>query len=195
MKKMSTVVKILIIVLVVFTLLLSAGVAYILFAPNTMPKPFYVTLGGETAAGSGESTHVETPEPIESEIIPVVKPGDGIMISTGSKIINLADPSGRKYIKITVVLEFSYSSVEGGAADSNNEGEAVDPKLAYEEEITSKQAIIDDVVITLLSTKTFEELYTAEGKETLRNEIMFLTNQRLPQYRILGVYFTEFVVQ
>jgi flagellar FliL protein len=54
---------------------------------------------------------------------------------------------------------------------------------------------MDDTVITLLSTKTYEELYTAEGKEHLREEIMTILSEKLPDLQIISVYFTEFVVQ
>ncbi len=47
----------------------------------------------------------------------------------------------------------------------------------------------------LLSTKTFEDLYTAEGKERLRLELIQVISQRMPEFKLLSVYFTEFVVQ
>jgi len=50
-------------------------------------------------------------------------------------------------------------------------------------------------VITLLSTKTYDDLYTADGKEKLRLEIMNDLSQRLPDLHIISIYFTEFVVQ
>ena len=55
--------------------------------------------------------------------------------------------------------------------------------------------IMDDTVITLLSTKTYEDLYTAEGKENLRTEITRILSEKLTDLHILSVYFTEFVVQ
>jgi len=55
--------------------------------------------------------------------------------------------------------------------------------------------VLDDIVITLLSTKTFDDLYTAEGKETLRQQLIGAISTRLPEYQLLNVYFTEFVVQ
>ena len=58
-----------------------------------------------------------------------------------------------------------------------------------------RMPVMDDTVITLLSTKTYDELYTAEGKENLRTEIMDLLSSKLPDLHILSIYFTEFVVQ
>jgi flagellar FliL protein len=55
--------------------------------------------------------------------------------------------------------------------------------------------MINDTVITLLSSKSFDELYTAEGKEKLRLELMDKIQSMLIEDKILGVYFTEFVVE
>ena len=54
---------------------------------------------------------------------------------------------------------------------------------------------MDDTVITLLSTKTYEDLYTADGKEKLRTEILETLSEKLVDLHILSIYFTEFVVQ
>jgi flagellar FliL protein len=61
--------------------------------------------------------------------------------------------------------------------------------------INARMPLMDDIVITILSAKTYDELYTAEGKEALRTEIMNTMNERLPEFHIISVYFTEFVVQ
>ena len=55
--------------------------------------------------------------------------------------------------------------------------------------------MINDTVITLLSSKSFEQLYTTEGKEALRREIMEKIQSLMPHDELLGVYFTEFVVE
>jgi flagellar FliL protein len=54
---------------------------------------------------------------------------------------------------------------------------------------------INDSLITLISSKSFEQINTAEGKEMLRLEIMDLVNSRLTEYHVIAIYFTEFVVQ
>jgi flagellar basal body-associated protein FliL len=54
--------------------------------------------------------------------------------------------------------------------------------------------MIDDTIIALLSSKDFESLYTAAGKEALRKELLKEINDRLPEYTAIAVYFTEFVV-
>lgn len=185
-------------ILQIFALVLMAifsltglAAAYIIFAPDNLPKPFYLQYNYPTLPVSltpGEE------QPMVTEVASnhTFVAGEGIMINTGSKIINLFDPLGRKYIRITIVIEFA-------PHDSHYIEMPVEEKSAYvaefNAEVTSKLPIIDDAVVTIISSKTFEDLYTAQGKENLRLELSNLITQRLPDYHILSVYLTEFVVQ
>jgi len=54
---------------------------------------------------------------------------------------------------------------------------------------------IRDLLLTLLSSKTFDEVRTAEGKQQLREEIIARVNQVLDRDVVKAVYFTEFIVQ
>jgi flagellar protein FliL len=165
--------------------------AYIIFAPDNLPKPFYLQYNYPTTPADATMAAAGiTPTEIASSHAYVA--GEGIMINTGSKIINLSDPLGRKYIRITIVIEFAPN-------DPTYYDMTTEEKTAYvatfTSEVTAKLPIIDDAVVTLISSKTFEELYTADGKENLRLELSNLITQRLPDYHILSVYLTEFVVQ
>jgi flagellar basal body-associated protein FliL len=184
-------------VILLFTAFLTLLIAYIIFAPDEMPKPFRLqykydaafttpvpeapvehSTGGETTPAAGES----------HEFVP----GEGIMLNMSTKIINLVDPGGRRYIRLTVVAEFAPDNPE---YTSMPEEEKIAYLTAFEEKLNSRLPIMDDTVITLLSTKTYEDLYTAEGKEKLRQEIMDILSQKLVDLHILSIYFTEFVVQ
>ncbi len=165
--------------------------AYIIFAPDNLPKPFYLqynypTLPVEITPGAEEVVSTE----MVSDHTFVA--GEGIMINTGSKILNLSDPMARRIIRLTIVIEFTPSNPSYFEM-------SIDEKTAYvtefNAEVTAKLPIIDDALISLVSSKTFEELYTAQGKENLRQEITNLITQRMPEYHILSVYLTEFVVQ
>jgi len=159
--------------------------AYIIFAPDDLPKPFYLQYNYPTPVVIPEGTsmateNTATPEPVAHDYMP----GEGIMINTGTKIINLSDPVGRKYIRITIVIELA----------PNEEAYfemPIEERTAYTaeftSEVTSKLPVIEDAVITQISTKTFDELYTAQGKENLRLELSSLIMQRLPDYHVLSV--------
>lgn len=178
---------------------ISLATAYIVFAPDEFPKPFRLMysdsgaplLGGHgaTVAAASQPTVEPTPEPL--------KPGQGVMFNMSTKIINLADPSGRKYIRLTIVLEFAPPK-EATTAKSSGSGHGAEAASATDDfaaQINARMPIMDDAVITLLSTKSFDELYTAEGKERLRQELMQAIAERVPEYSLISIYFTEFVVQ
>jgi flagellar FliL protein len=122
-------------------------------------------------------------------------PGEGIMVDMSTKIINLVDPTGHRYIRLTVVAEFAPESTEDTAAESSHGEEESAALAAFEDKLNSRMPVMDDTVITILSTKTYEELYTADGKEKLRAEIMAGLASKLPDLHLLSIYFTEFVVQ
>jgi len=181
---------------------ISLASAYILFAPDEFPKPFYLNYLPDATqqamaqvqpapAGEGETAHgAEGGETPAAEV--TFHPGDGIMFNMATKIINLADAGARKYIRLTMVLEFAPTNPEYKALPEEEKAAYLSE---FEAEIASVMPIMDDVVITLLSTKTFEDLYTASGKEELRTELITAISERVTEYHLISVYFTEFVVQ
>lgn len=172
--------------------------AYIMIAPDDWPKPFYLVYRIPTpapesvahAAEAEESPFVPTEPPPAAEV--EIRAGQGIMVDTGTKIVNLSEPSGRRYIKVNIVLEFAPTDLE---YYTMGEEEKIAYLTTFDEEINAKLPVINDLLITQLSSQTFESVYTADGKETLREQITDLINTRLPEYRVIFVYFTEFVVQ
>jgi flagellar FliL protein len=189
-------------VILLLTAFLSIFMAYIIFAPDELPKPFRLQYqydaafttpvpsahepaaeGAEGAEGAEATAAAESHEYI---------PGEGIMLNMSTKIINLVDPGGRRYIRLTVVAEFAPDNPE---FETLPEEEKIAYETAFEEKLNSRLPIMDDTVITLLSTKTYEDLYTSEGKEKLRLEIMEILSEKLVDLHLLAIYFTEFVVQ
>ena len=181
-------------VILLITAFVSLITAYVVFAPDELPKPFRlvydygatlttpVTVAAETVAEA-------TPAP---EAAHEIIPGEGIMLNMSTKIINLVDPTGRKYIRVTIVAEFAPDNPE---YESLPEEEKAAYLTEFESKLNSRLPIMDDTVITLLSTKTYEDLYTAEGKEKLRAEIMQILSEKLVDLHLVAIYFTEFVVQ
>lgn len=90
-------------------------------------------------------------------------------------LVNLYDPLGRRYVKVDIELEL------------------ISPEVAQEVEV--QNARIRDALITLLSSKTYQELSTNEGKHILRNEILDRINQILNGPKVVRVFFTDFVIQ
>ncbi len=90
-------------------------------------------------------------------------------------VVNLADPMGRRYLKLNIDLE----AINAAAAT----------------EVGTAMPKIKDTLLLLLSSKTFGEINSLEQKIELKNEIMERMNQILGPSKIKNVYFTEFVVQ
>jgi len=90
-------------------------------------------------------------------------------------IVNLADEDEDRYLKIGIAVELE------------------NPKAA--QEISSREAIIKDALISMLSSKQSAEISVAEGKEELRKELVEKLNTLLPTKGVKGVYFTDFVIQ
>ena len=166
------------------------AIAYIFFAPDTLPKPFYplYAIPSQVSAATEESGKGEGEE-VDLSHIP---PGQGLMVDTGSKIVNLVDPTGRKYLRVGVVLEFAPSDPKYFEMSEEEQKAYV---TTFNKKMESRLPVINDILITLFASQTFEKVYTAEGKEHLRQQIKELINQQIPEYHVISVYFTEFVVQ
>ena len=89
--------------------------------------------------------------------------------------VNLVSSNADRYLKCKINFEL----------DS--------PQL--QQEIDKKLPAIRDMIISILSSKSVEEIQTAKGKEKLKEEIKRKVNSILVTGEIRNVYFTEFVIQ
>lgn len=90
-------------------------------------------------------------------------------------LVNLSDPGGKRYLKLTMKAKLSDKEVQAEFAGRNFE--------------------IRDTVIMLLSSKEFPEISKPEDKATLKQELVFALNRLLRKGQVQDVYFTEFLVQ
>lgn len=88
-------------------------------------------------------------------------------------LVNLAGSRGRQIAKVNMEFEISNDPVAM--------------------EIEQKKAAIRDIIIILLSSKTYEQVASREGKDALRDEIRHNLNTFLSSGRIQNVFFTEFI--
>ena len=175
-------------------------VLYILLAPPTMWKPIYIRFENTAAEAQGavptdapaEALPVaEQPTEAHGEAIPY-RPGEGIMFSLGTKIVNLAEPGGRRYLQIGVVLECLPSEVKFYDLTGAAREEAVKEETAA---LESLRPVLEDTVISLLTSRTYAEIFTVEGKSLLKQEMLTEMNGVLGYEKVASVYFTEFLVQ
>lgn len=97
----------------------------------------------------------------------------GKVIPLETFVVNLAGSKGRKVLKVNMELEVKGQEVI--------------------QEIDNRKAQIRDFIIIILSSKTFEEISTKEGKDNLRNEIKDNINTSLSKGKVSNVYFTELI--
>ncbi|MBX2987607.1 MAG: flagellar basal body-associated FliL family protein [Bdellovibrionaceae bacterium] len=97
----------------------------------------------------------------------------GKVIPLESFIVNLAGSKGRKIARVNMELELQGDQVA--------------------EEIEKRKAQIRDIIIITLSSKTYEEVSSREGKDNLRGEIKDTINNFLTKGKIKNVFFTEFI--
>lgn len=101
--------------------------------------------------------------------------GAGGMRPLDPFLANLADETSSRYLKMSLQVEF---------VDA-------EPPAAFDARLPQ----IRDVILTLVTSKTFADIRTPEGKERLREDVIDRINHVLAQDAVKSVYFTEFIVQ
>jgi flagellar FliL protein len=89
--------------------------------------------------------------------------------------VNLADPGGKRYLRITIDLELDSDQLES--------------------EIKKRLPQVRDSILTILPTKRFADISSAKGKTALRDQMQERINGLLARGQITNIYFKEFVVQ
>jgi flagellar FliL protein len=88
--------------------------------------------------------------------------------------VNLADPGGRRYLKLAREVE------------TNGD---------VSRDIKVQSSRIRDAVIMLLAGKNYSDIATPDGKVMLKAEVAARLNQIFGAQRVIRVYFTDFVVE
>ncbi|MBL7202888.1 MAG: flagellar basal body-associated FliL family protein [Desulfobacteraceae bacterium] len=97
------------------------------------------------------------------------------LLSLDTFVVNLADPGGRRYLRITMTLELKDKDFDAEAKKNV-------PQMR-------------DRILLILPAKNFKDIRTASGKESLRKEIIAQLNPLLDKNEITNLYFQEFVIQ
>ncbi len=121
----------------------------------------------EEAASQEQAAEEEQQMPLESL--------EGQLVPLPVFLVNLADPLGRRYLKLG--LEVEVRDPEAQAA------------------LTKYEAKIKDTLLLLLSSKSYDSLSTMQDKMELKGEIVDRLNQIIGNGSVLRVYITEMVIQ
>jgi flagellar FliL protein len=159
----------LVIMIVVGTLLIGLGGAFV----------FFRMTGGSKGADEGRAqteSHGNVPAPAAGHDN---KAGHGTEPGTIADmepfIVNLADAPEIRYLKLTVKLDLD--------------------RPAAAEEVKQRNPQIRDSILVLLTSKDSATIRTPQGKAQLRDEITQRINGLLPKPGVRSAYFTEFVIQ
>lgn len=90
-------------------------------------------------------------------------------------LVNLADTETSRYLKVKIEIESQ--------------------EIKASEEYEKRLPQLRDAFLTVLSAKTYPEIYDSEGKKKLKEEILQRANQLLGTFKVKMIYFNEFVVQ
>lgn len=156
---------ILFIVLAVFNMLIVAGVGVMLYLGKK--KDMARPTIDDVVEGEHKAQVEDEKKKEEESFI-----GDVIPMETF--LVNLAGSRGNKLAKVNLELEVE--------------------NLKVQEEIEKRKPQIRDIIIIILSSKTYEDVTKKDGKEALREEIRDTINSFLTKGRIQRVFFTEFIV-
>ena len=148
-------------ILVLFILLLlMAGGAWYYFMSG---------LPGSRVAATPENG-AATVQVVEQE-----KPTEATTTVLPTFLVNLADPMGRRYIKLTMQVEVINKNII--------------------REIEAQMPKIQDSVIMLLSSKSYADLMPTESKILLKDELTGRINQALGGPKVTRIFFTDLVIQ
>ena len=104
--------------------------------------------------------------------------GSPALVAMEPFMVNINDPGGERYAKVSLQLSVAPSSLAGEITE--------DPLTL---------AKMRDRVLTLLTSKSYDELKTPIGKEGFRREIKLSLAPLVEEGEIQDVLFQDFVVQ
>jgi len=99
----------------------------------------------------------------------------GILVELDNITVNLADTEESRFLRVKIKLE-----VENEKAQTK---------------IDAFKTQIKDLIITLLSSKTFNDVRTSQGKFALKEELVWRINRFIGGRPVKNLYFSGFVAQ
>jgi len=89
-------------------------------------------------------------------------------------VVNLADAGGRRFVRVSITLEFTDACVE--------------------KELARVDYRVRDAIIQVLRSKTAADLAPQRAEE-VREELLATINSLLADNKVTGLYFQEFIIQ
>ena len=124
----------------------------------------------ETDDGHGKSTEQEKPKPKKKRAKKSGEESEALIYAIKDIVVNPAGTGGSRFLSVSFGFEF-------------------------ESEFAAKAAVVRYALITILSSKTVAQLTDAKQKEIVRYQIKKRVSKLLGSDELVGVYFTDFVLQ
>ena len=135
--------------------------------------------GSEDASESADGGEKASSHGSEKAAKKSAATGDGAELSNifelETFVVNINDGNRDRFLKIKPELEIS--------------------ELAVADELKARMPQVKDIVISLLSSQSFGQIRSIEGKDHLREEMLIRLNALVKDGKVIRVFFTEFVVQ
>jgi len=90
-------------------------------------------------------------------------------------IANLISRKGKRYLRVKINLEMDNDALMG--------------------ELDTKKAVISDIILSIITSKTVEDLSSIKGKARTKQELAATINKSLTDGKIKNIFFTEFIIQ
>jgi flagellar FliL protein len=98
-----------------------------------------------------------------------------VMVDLEPIVVNLFDPSGKRYLQVRLSFEVSDKKAEG--------------------EVKKQEAKLKDAIIAILSGKTVEEVVVPEAKDKIKKEILAKCKEIFGEDVVTNVYITQYIVE
>lgn len=171
------------------------------------PKTEIDVVNPAAAVEPESETEVETEVETEKEYEKTSNTANLVVIPLEPVVVNLKGSSGRRYLKVTVNLGVEGEKVEDDTTGKDKKKEEAKDKNAKAGEVKSTagktQGVIEgklveirDILISVLSAKSIDDVEGWADQDIIRDEIKDILNKDLElKNGIKKVFFTEFVIQ
>ena len=160
--------KIIVIIIVVLLLLIAGLVVAFMLLTQTPEESAQAAAGNSNAPQQAQTSNVmgET----NARYLRI-----GPIFQLDQFIVNLLSQGGRRYLKISIGLEMTTANLEN--------------------ELNAKRALVRDIIIGILSSKSPEDISTTRGKDKMKEEIVQRLNENLVDGKIRNVFISDMAIQ
>ena len=158
------------------------GVMLSPFSPMKQAEASQETSHSKSSSSSGAKKASTAKEPT----------APGPMYTLKERVVNITDPTGRRYLKIAANIELTRNADLFEKAEAKERAKL---QAEFDKEMAPWAPMIDDAVISIVSSHATTDFVNAEGKNKLKTEIKEALNKLLGEDEVSNVYFTQFVTQ